>query len=381
MEKIFKFGQLLEKSDVCNRTQEIKTLKKWVASSGRGVVFGPRRFGKTSILKNVILTDFKKTHKEKGFAFYCDLFQVKSLEDFRIRFQEALEIGLSEKATFSRFVESIKEYLSGFQVQMEFDPLTSHPILSLKGGGKDPVKTVHALFKAIQNLSQDHATLLILDEFQDIVAVDGLESKLREELQSLTRTSVILSGSKNHVLREMIQNERRPFYAFGSDLSFGPIPSEEWLGYLQERFAPHKIRIHLPEVQLICSLMGDVPNAIQEYCSWIVQASEPCTLTETILKNHLSDLLKQKSSRYHERLREFSEKESRILLAIAVDQPVASIGSTAFITKTQVSATAVRAATERLINQGVLDRDVSGVRITDPLFRLFLVQHARNVFA
>src|SRR3990167_286076 len=95
--KTFKFGQLLSKEDVCDRREEIKLLTKICQNNGRAVVYGPRRFGKTSVVKNVVLEDFLGKER-KSLAVYADFFQLESAEDLVLRFRVAFEQALSQRA-------------------------------------------------------------------------------------------------------------------------------------------------------------------------------------------------------------------------------------------------------------------------------------------
>jgi len=76
--KTFKFGQLLAKEDICDREKEIQMLGKLCSVNGRAVVYGPRRFGKTSIVKNVIMKTFVERNKN-ALGIYTDLFQLDSI--------------------------------------------------------------------------------------------------------------------------------------------------------------------------------------------------------------------------------------------------------------------------------------------------------------
>lgn len=372
--KTFKFGQLVSKEDICDREEEIKRLGKICKINGRAVVYGPRRYGKTSVVKNVIVSDFLE-HHSRSLGIYADLFQLDSMEDMVLRLQMAFEHALSQRAKIKSFVQSISHYLKHFRVEMALDPLSNTPTISLTGDHTRDEKSLSEIFAGIKSFSKEYKTLLVLDEFQDIKHVDGLEAKLRSEIQNLDQTAVILLGSKKHILREIFHDESRPFYGFGVDIEFGKIPREDWVSYIQERFTPSRLTINPEGVAEICQAMRDVPNAIQELCQWIALSGEAGSLTPERIHNHLAILLENKSSRFLERLATLSHKEKNVLTAVAQEEPVSSITSTKFLQKTQgVSATATKATIGRLADQGILDQSDGGYWITDPLFRLFLAR-------
>lgn len=370
--KTFKFGQLLSKEDICDREDEIRFLKKICRNCGRAVVYGPRRFGKTSVVKNVILKDFLEGGK--SFAVYADFFQSDSLEDAAMRLQVALEQALSQRVRIKTFVKNIQNYLKHFRIEMSVDPVSGAPSITLAGGHKRDEKTLGEIFSAIGNISREYDTLVVLDEFQDIRLIHGLEARLRSEIQSLNRTAVILLGSKRHLLREIFHDESKPFYGFGTDIEFKKISRARWLPYMQERFKPIRLIIKEEVANEICELMEDVPNAIQELCQWIALSSQRGLLTPHRIREDLASLIENKTSRYFEKLTSFSAKEKRVLAAIAKEQPVSAISSTGFLQTARVSATATKAIVLRLTDQGILERRDEGIVITDPIFRLFLIR-------
>ncbi|MFH1654038.1 MAG: AAA family ATPase [Pseudomonadota bacterium] len=370
--KTFKFGMLIEKEDICDREKEIALLKKIIAlPGGRAVVYGQRRFGKSSVVCNVIIKDFEKSPK-KGIAIYADLFQLESQRDLTHRLCRAVETALSEHAKIKTFWGKIQNYIKNLHAEFSIDSKTGTPKISIAGGFEKDEKSLFELFSTINSLSSEYPTLLVLDEFQDIAFIDGMEALLRSEMQKLSKTSIILLGSKRHILKHIFHDEREPFYGFGTDVDFGVIPRDLWVPYMQDRFVPNGQNIDETSAQLISELMDDVPNAIQEFCQWLWISSFKGNIDEKIIREELANLIRNKSNRFLEKMAPLSLKEKHLLHAIAKNQPVASLNSTQFIRESEVSASGAKAATERLVDQGVLDLSTDGYRITDPLFRHFL---------
>ena len=371
--KTFKFGQLLSKEDICDREKEIQMLEKICSVNGRAVVYGPRRFGKTSIVKNVIMREFVEQNKNM-LGIYADLFQLDYMADMVMRLQVATEHALSQKAKIKSFLKSIGNYVKNFRVEISMDELSGAPIVSFSGKYENDKKTLDEIFMTISNLSVDYKTLLILDEFQDIKKVAGLEGDLRSVLQSLNNTTVILLGSKMHILKDIFSKESEPFYGFGTDVKIGIIPRATWLPYMKERFEPYGLNINMEGANETCSLLRDVPNAIQELCQWISLGGQRGMLTPGKIHENLFDLIENKSSRYIEKVASFSVKEKKVLNALALMEPVSSVISTKFVHTAQISPTAIRKMVERFTDQGITEYTDRGYWITDPIFRLFLVR-------
>lgn len=371
--KTFKFGQLVTREDVCDREEEISRLRKIVKSEGRAIVYGSRRFGKTSLVKNVVMEEFLQGEK-KSLSVYADLFQLDSVEDLSSRLRVGLEQALSRKTKLKTFFSNLQNYLKNFRIEVTADPLSGMPAVSLLGEYKKDERSFPDLFAALRNLSRDYKMLLILDEFQDIQGVEGLESRLRSEIQSLDNTAVILLGSKKHILQKIFHDESKPFYGFGVDVEIKAIDREYWLPYMRERFSPCKISLDQEAVNEICRLMRDVPNSIQEFCQWIALSDWQGHLDMIAIPTHLAKLIENKLSRYFEKIANLSEKEKRVVIAVARCEPVISLTAAQFLQETRVSATATRATMLRLTDQGMFDITDDGYVLTDPLFHLFLLR-------
>lgn len=371
--KTFKFGQLLNREDICDRDSEAAFLEKIARSSGRAVVYGSRRFGKTSLVKSVLMENFLEKEK-KALAIYSDMFQVDSLEDATSRLRVGLEQALSKQARVKNFFTTLKNYLKHFRVELSADPISGMPSVILAGMHSKDEKSLSDLFEAISQLSKEYKILLVLDEFQDIQCIDGLEARLRSEIQSLQNTAVVLLGSKKHILQKIFHDESKPFYGFGIDLEIKAIERSHWLPYMKKRFSPYHITLDYKSVDEICQKMRDVPNSIQELCQWITLSGWSGHLDMESIHLHISQLIENKTSRYFEKIASFSVKEKKVVLAVARHEPITSPTSTTFLRETHVSATATKATLTRLTDQGLFDMTDQGIVITDPLFQLFLIR-------
>ncbi|OFZ82098.1 MAG: hypothetical protein A2583_12010 [Bdellovibrionales bacterium RIFOXYD1_FULL_53_11] len=54
MDKIFEYDRIIEEDNFCNFDQEKEFLKKHLDSDDCVKIFGPRNFGKTSLIRNII---------------------------------------------------------------------------------------------------------------------------------------------------------------------------------------------------------------------------------------------------------------------------------------------------------------------------------------
>jgi hypothetical protein len=81
--------------------------------------------------------------------------------------------------------------------------------------------------------SRKRSILVVLDEFQQLVAEGGItaERQIRASVQTHQHLSYIFAGSKTRLLTDMTTHHARPFYRMGSSLFLGPIARAAFAPY------------------------------------------------------------------------------------------------------------------------------------------------------
>ena len=77
MKNPFVYGKEVSSDHFCNRKEEIKELRRDVENSQNVMIFSRRRFGKTSLIKEVL----KKSRNKGVLTVYVDLYSVLAEED------------------------------------------------------------------------------------------------------------------------------------------------------------------------------------------------------------------------------------------------------------------------------------------------------------
>jgi hypothetical protein len=77
----------------------------------------------------------------------------------------------------------------------------------------DATAVLHELLATVVSLSERRSgLLLILDEFQDVGRIEGLDAVLRSHLQHARQLAVLFAGSRPSLLRALFSDRARPFY-------------------------------------------------------------------------------------------------------------------------------------------------------------------------
>ena len=66
--KEFIFDRLVDRENICGLELEKKQIKTLIDGRQNIVLYAQRNYGKTSLIKNVIMEDFRKEHK-KSFVY------------------------------------------------------------------------------------------------------------------------------------------------------------------------------------------------------------------------------------------------------------------------------------------------------------------------
>ena len=101
--------------------------------------------------------------------------------------------------------------------------------------------------------------VVCIDEFQQIGEwADSLtiQKRMRSVWQHQQHTSYCLFGSKKHLLANLFQNRRMPFYHFGDTIFLKPISTNDWIPFICGKFAEKGKKISEELVGKICTTVA-----------------------------------------------------------------------------------------------------------------------------
>ena len=186
----FIFSHPLAPDDIIDRDEETNRLLAAAVGGHYVRLYAPRKYGKTSLLRRVL----RDGEREEGMLpILIDLYGVLSVKDVAIRFERAYARQLKgrTRARVEEFLQSTGLGLSlgalGISARLQLDP---------KG---DPLPALHALLDLPLRLEESGGfrALIVLDEFQDITKVAGMDALLRSHIQFQGEiASFVFAGSE-----------------------------------------------------------------------------------------------------------------------------------------------------------------------------------------
>ena len=232
-------GKPVHGKDLIGREKEIRELIYLLKGGQSIVLIAPRRFGKTSLIMEVM----NRMKKEGIFICYVDIFSTPDIRLFAERLIENL-LGNKKMATvFRRFKTNMVELLKNFQLKHEFDG--AEFILGFAQKDKDPFELLGESIDFIEHFGKRNNKKVVcgLDEFGDISKLDGQEiiKMLRSKIQLQKSTSYIFSGSYEAVMSKLFISRKSPFYRFARIYNLGFIDLHEFSKYIKNRLKKFKI--------------------------------------------------------------------------------------------------------------------------------------------
>src|SRR5690606_17522532 len=92
---------------------------------------------------------------------------------------------------------------------------------------------------------QEIKFVIAFDEFQQILSYPekNVEAILRSCIQSLKNVQFIFCGSHQHLMNEIFNNSKRPFYASCSNMSLQKIEASKYIEFCKYQFDKKKVII------------------------------------------------------------------------------------------------------------------------------------------
>jgi uncharacterized protein len=221
----FPYHGPLEPDQVGGREALIADLIERVTEHRVTALLGPRRYGKTSVLRRVA-ADVSAAGAE---VVWVDFYEVASMADVAIRLDDALSSVRGRlRERLSRIAGALSLNLGVARVEFRA-PGPQRP---------DPLMTVHGLLEILTRAAQDSPTVVIFDEFSSIARVQQAAGLLRTHLQHHFQTlGLVFAGSEPSMMRMLFSDQAQPFYAQADLVEIGPLSTAEVVAIVNDGFA------------------------------------------------------------------------------------------------------------------------------------------------
>jgi AAA+ ATPase superfamily predicted ATPase len=375
----FQYGAELKPAQVVNRKQEIRDVTRAITEHGRVFLLGPRRFGKTAILRAAAVA----AQRAGAVAIRLDAEAYAGVDGLvRALVTESARLLRSDAA---RTGEKIMRFFSRLRPVVSYNPVDdswSGSINADTGFTPDQTPLFIEALDGVARLAVDvgKPTAVVIDEFHKIIQWGGesTEAQIRAAVQRHTDVGFVFAGSKTSLLNDMTLNPARPFYRMGIRHFLGPLPREEFRRFITRGFEAGGYRVDVAAVEAILDLSEDVPYNVQALSSvaWEMVADERGrALTPQLVRRALELLVGRDGPFYLTLWNGLTSTQQRVLTA-AVREGGVGLSSGAVTQKYGVSASTVSKTLRFLEEREILRReerkDSIRWRLEDPFFSAWL---------
>jgi len=226
-------GKPVTGDELIGREKEIRTIKDLLKAGQSVVLIAPRRFGKTSVLFEVM----QELKKEHWFTCYVDLFSVPTLFSLAERITEGVLSNTRLSRLFRKFKDNVVELARQLQIKQEFEG--TEFVLGFAQKDPESWQLLEQSIDFIDSYSgkKNARVLAAFDEFGDIKKLDGdrITKLFRSKMQVQKHTAYMFTGSYETVMNNIFIKENAPFYRFARIIRLGYIDFQPFFKYLTHK--------------------------------------------------------------------------------------------------------------------------------------------------
>ncbi|UCE37133.1 MAG: ATP-binding protein [Thermoplasmata archaeon] len=329
----FQVGGEVEPPYFIGRDDVLSEVLRGISSLSQNyLIVGPRRTGKSSLLKNVemrlvkrkdilvinincmevttylellklvtenLLSSYERRHKAKGFV---EVFK-KSLTDSIINVMHRIE----------KIGGSVQNVVEGY--------------ISFRERQIDEHELARKTFDFITEFAMEKNVkiVVIFDEFQRTADFDGyLFNLLKSKTDRAKAVRYIFSGSSLSILQKVFLQPNSPLYLMATRINIGPLEVTDIKKFISKRLAEFNMKIEEEAINSICELTSGIPFYFQKlgdicYRNAIMNKKKTIKNKDVILG--FNEMLAEFDSEFEMRFEHsFSNKQQRILKALSTKE-------------------------------------------------------------
>ena len=317
----------------CDREDETKKIVSNLKNGINTTLLSIRRIGKTGLIHHV----FNKIQTESTCkCIYIDLYATQNLNDLIEKTASAFLSAFPEKKQTGK---KLMQLIKGFRPVIQFDTLSGEPQITFDFKQEIQMNhTLQSLFTFLEN--QQTKTILAFDEFQQIneYPEKNTEAILRTIIQNLNNVQFIFSGSSKHLLMDIFNNSKRPFFASTQAIQLGFIPIEKYSNYIQQHFESNKKHITQEAIYFILDWSKRHTYYTQVVCNRLFSL-ELKNITIKDVHNSCNQLLNEQEVIFFQYRNLLTSGQWKVLKAIANEGKVYQMLEKQFIQKHALGAT------------------------------------------
>jgi uncharacterized protein len=364
----FNFSKPASAEELIDRTEELALLVRMAEGNSNSRLTAPRRYGKTTLLKRV-----REEVESFGMTtVYVNFFGLLSVSEAADRIEDAYRRSL-HGALRNHVVGLIRMFRP--RAKIPKTGVSIEPTLETDIGRRLswlldlPVKIMD---------KTGHPTLVVFDEFQDVLATKPpLDGLIRSRLeQHETQAGYIFAGSHVGMMSRLFEDKRRPFYGQARAVRLESLPEAALADYIGERFERTQRAVGEALDLLLETALGHPQRAmLLAHFLWEM-TSRGKTSDAVAWERTLEAVQLELRDEFDSIWNGLDDSERRVLVAVAHKTKLLKKG---VLEEIQLPRSTARDARDRLIEEGHIQAEANGLKVVDPLLGLWVARGRRGL--
>ena len=355
----------VEGNHFTDRELETKRLKLNFENGVNSILISPRRMGKTSLVKKAM----SQIEDSRIKVVYMDIYRCRTEYEFYEKFASA--IIQSTASRVDKMVETAKEFMMSIVPKVVYCPEPSTEF-ALSLGINPSSNTPEEILNLPERIALKRGIEIVvcIDEFQQIGEMPDsltIQKTLRSAWQHHKHTSYCLFGSKQHMMKNLFQSRKMPFYQFGDMFFIKRIPTEKWIPFIISRFADSGKTITAELAEKICVAADNYSSYVQQL-AWNVFAVSGAVVTEQDIADGFEATMAQSASLFVEQTANLTSYQLNLIRAICHGYH-RDLGSKEVTSQFELGTKSNLSKLKKaLVEREIIEITDAGCFIADPLF-------------
>ena len=373
MSNPFVFGVPVEGANFTDREKEKKEILDSLMAGQNLILFAPRRYGKSSLLREIM----RGLDKEEFLTLWIDVSEVSTIRGFLERivnqineFSKVTKLTGFIKTTLPKFLSMFRVGLGDFNITITAPDQAELDELSLE------------IFDLPEKLAQksNKRVIIVFDEFQDLLLLgQDLDKKMRAKIQYHKSASYVFMGSRRSLINKMFFDRQSPFYFMGKKMEINYISREDFGPFIKGQFQATGKEISEEIIEHILQITGGHPYFTQYLCFEVWNLTQRKAIS-SLVEQALFICVASQSYIYEMLLDQIKSKDRKAVLFYLAERGSKDIFGIDSLRKMEVrNPNGVNYALKALMEKEILEKGKKGeYRFVDPFFAVYLQKKGRG---
>jgi len=358
-------GRPVKGMDFIGREDEINLIIEYIKMGQSVVVIAPRRFGKSSLVIEVL----NRLKKQKWYTGWVDIFEYANPEELSQSIVEEVLDNKGLKTAYQKAKGSVMALIKSIQLKSVVEDFEF--IIGIEDPDMDGATQFGYALDFVNSLPEKSGKKMAFafDEYGDMLkfnAAEELVKMTRAKVQKHDNATYIFSGSYESVMETLFMEQKSPFYRLARTIKLGYLKFDDLKKYMVKKLKSYDVK---PDIQLIEDSI-DFLKGHPYYCQLALQQMYLFEMTQRKAPSfdELLELIINVDRGYIEKSWEsLSGSRENVLILKHLSKQEEGVYSINSIKKVNPSR-----AIKKLEGQGILYRTEKGYTFYDPVFQYWI---------